>query len=566
MKLFKKTVIALLVCAVATVSGARAQGVAQTKHNLSVSGPGDPLSRVCVFCHTPHNANPATPLWNRSLPELRYTPYSSSTLGSSPGQPTHASRLCLSCHDGTIALGKVLQADTPPTMGSVMTGSANLSQNLSDDHPISFVYDGNLAAQNQELNSPSVLSGGPVHLDAYGQLQCTTCHDPHYSPYPDFLVRDNQFSALCTTCHAKRGWGASAHATSGASWNGSGLDPWPNTTWTSVAGNACESCHTPHAAGSGQRLLNYAREEDNCLVCHNGNVATKNIEQDLSKPYRHDVGLFEGIHDPTEDALTMSRHVECQDCHDPHAANTSNAAAPYASGALAEVSGVSDAGAPVSSVMYEYEVCLKCHGDGPNVPAPNIQRLVFQPNIRLKFQSSNPSMHPVMAPGRNNDVPSLINPWTENSVMYCTDCHASDSGPGAGGNGPAGPHGSNWPYLLEREYRTADNTKESYQAYEMCYKCHSRTSILNDVTFDDHKKHIEGEDTPCSVCHDPHGISVTQGDATSNSHLINFDTSIVSPDPRSGRLEFVDLGSRRGACYLECHGKRHSPKRYGGGM
>jgi DNA-binding MarR family transcriptional regulator len=40
-----------------------------TKHNLSVSGPGPIKStneqQVCIFCHTPHNASPIQPLWNR---------------------------------------------------------------------------------------------------------------------------------------------------------------------------------------------------------------------------------------------------------------------------------------------------------------------------------------------------------------------------------------------------------------------------------------------------------------------------------------------------------------------
>ncbi|NIR43522.1 MAG: cytochrome C, partial [Gemmatimonadetes bacterium] len=81
------------------------------KHNLSVyrqDGTNPTRStveeRVCIFCHTPHHASEVTPLWSRFLSVASYTPYNSSTLkvSAAPGQPTGVSRLCLSCHDGTI--------------------------------------------------------------------------------------------------------------------------------------------------------------------------------------------------------------------------------------------------------------------------------------------------------------------------------------------------------------------------------------------------------------------------------------------------------------------------------
>jgi hypothetical protein len=80
-------------------------------------------------------------------------------------------------------------------------------------------------------------------------------------------------------------------------------------------------------------------------------------------------------------------------------------------------------------------------------------------------------------------------------------------------------------------------------------------------SFRHHKKHIVNEKTPCNVCHDPHGISITQGNSTNNSKLINFDLSVVSPSS-SGQLKFESRGVFRGACYLKCHGKNHDPRRY----
>jgi hypothetical protein len=141
-------------------------------------------------------------------------------------------------------------------------------------------------------------------------------------------------------------------------------------------------------------------------------------------------------------------------------------------------------------------------------------------------------------------------------MMTCTDCHNSDQARSAGGAGPEGPHGSSFAPILVRNYATIDNTPESASNYALCYGCHSQDSILNDDSFREHDKHIRGEDTPCNACHDPHGISATQGNSTNNSHLINFDTSIVFPN-QNGLLRFVDNGQFAGSCDLLCHGEDH---------
>lgn len=537
--------------------------IENTKHNLSASGPGTikagSESEICIFCHAPHTTTGVSPLWNRTLPNLVYTPYSSSTMQSTPGQPTYDSKLCLSCHDGTIALGSVNSRDTGIGMTGALSGRANLTTDLSDDHPISFVFDAALAAQDSELIDPAFLTG-TVRLDPNGQMQCTTCHDAHSETYPMFLVEDTLGSALCISCHQRDGWSSASHGLSTATWNGSGTDPWPYTTHTNVADNACQSCHTPHGAGLPETLLTHSPEEKNCLKCHNENVANTDIETELNKSYRHAVNSTLGVHDPMENALTMNRHVECQDCHNPHEANNSTALAPDVSGALKGVSGVTITGNAIDKVNYQYEVCFKCHGDNSNVPAPNITRQIYQPNIRKKFDPANPSYHPVVAPGKNNDVPSLRGGLTETSIIYCTDCHTNNNGPGNGGSGPAGPHGSTRQYLLERRYSTRDGRREESSLYAMCYKCHSRNDILDDSSFKQHEEHLDGEDVACSACHDPHGISADQGNAINNAHLINFDTDIVSP--WNGQLRYEKTGVGTGRCYLTCHGESHTPKNY----
>ncbi|MBL8881220.1 MAG: cytochrome c3 family protein, partial [Phycisphaerales bacterium] len=209
-------------------TSAVADSIVNSRHNLSASGPGpvraSTETEVCIFCHTPHGASGEAPLWNRTSSGANYTTYLSSTTKAAIGQPTGSSRLCLSCHDGTIALGMVQSRTEPiPMSGGITTmpngHPAHLGTDLSDDHPISFAYSSSLAAANGQLRDPSALSGR-VRLEN-GQLQCTTCHDPHDDANGSFLVMPNTASALCLECHAPNQWAGSSHATSSRTWNGS---------------------------------------------------------------------------------------------------------------------------------------------------------------------------------------------------------------------------------------------------------------------------------------------------------------------------------------------------------
>ena len=562
--------IATTILIAACAAPAWAQDVTGSLHNLSASGPGSVKSatetEVCVFCHTPHNATPRAPLWNRRDPGGAYTPYTSTTVLVAPGQPTGASRQCLSCHDGTIALGEVTSRSTEIAMSSRLmpAGRSRLGTDISDDHPVSIDYQACLGNPRAELRAnPSV--AGRTALDPQGLVQCTSCHDPHDDRNGSFLRVAPVNGALCTSCHAPAGWTGSTHATSVKTWNGTGTDPWPRSPFTTVAANACESCHSPHAAPGRSRLLSSALEEQVCLVCHSGTVAARNLAPEFSKLSRHSVAATSGVHDPLETPGGTKSHAECADCHDQHrttgtagGGNGTNTPLP---GSLAGVSGLTISGSVTTSVSFEYELCFKCHSDGLSTYTKRIPRVATQPDIRLKFTSNNPSFHPVAAAGTNPDVPSLLTTWTTASRTKCSDCHSNNSGPGAGGTGPRGPHGSIWEPILERRYDTGDPVTESSAAYALCYKCHSRTSILGNTSFREHNKHIVGENTSCSVCHDPHGIAASQQGAGANRHLINFDTRVVRPNS-SGRLEFIDQGRFRGTCYLTCHGENHNPESY----
>ncbi|MBM4032155.1 MAG: cytochrome c3 family protein [Planctomycetes bacterium] len=214
--------LALASCALAAAppSPPGPGSIAHTPHNLSVTGPGPIKSptetQICIFCHTPHTAVPQTPLWNRDVQAARtYIMPTSPTLHAYAGrgvQPDGASKLCLSCHDGTIALGSVRSRPAGiPVAGALRPGQRGyLGTDLSGSHPISFVYSDALALRNNAagdmpLRLPSTLNDPKVKLDKQGKMQCTTCHDPHddtnYASSGVHFFAKPDWSELCLTCH-----------------------------------------------------------------------------------------------------------------------------------------------------------------------------------------------------------------------------------------------------------------------------------------------------------------------------------------------------------------------------
>ena len=558
-----------------------AQGVSvlSTRHNLAVSGPGPARAQsetqICIFCHTPHRG--AALGVNRPGSTAIYQPYNSTTLVSPPpGSPSGATRICLSCHDGTIALGQTLSTGLIPLIGTgpggtIPPGASNLGTDLRRTHPVSFA-----PASTPTTHPPP--PGDPVKLDAGGRLQCTSCHDPHQDLLEPvqgkFLVKPNRASAICLTCHAQPYWATnpSSHQSSTAFYDTS---KGATTPYTTVADNACESCHRPHAAVTTAELLKSTTSQV-CMQCHTGLVAIKNLSIDFTKPYPHPSLTGDpSIHDPAEGPLNPTRplpetnpaaprHAVCADCHNAHASFSLPAVPPRADGFLSGVWGIDRNALRVAPVGNQYEVCFKCHGDSANqpqargpTPPETVWRAVPDLNLRQVFDLAAPSFHPVEGPGRSATVPGMIPPWTASSIIYCTDCHASDTGPGAGGTGPAGPHGSIYNHILERNFSTADFTPESVVAYALCYKCHDRSVLFSvQSSFPSHSQHVQMQSIPCSACHDWHGVSLVQGNPVNNAHLINFDVSIVRPNS-VGMRQYQSTGLGHGTCSLNCHGVDH---------
>ncbi len=210
MKRIKLVMLALL-CLV-SLQSVFAQTIVGSKHdfstqvwNTSVGG------QICIVCHTPHNAVVMTdaPLWNHQNTSTVFTLYSnvtSSTFNAVASQPDGSSKLCLSCHDGSVALENF---GTTTTGTHFIAGGYNLGNNLSNDHPVSFLYDNALAILDGGLKNPTTATGvGAGTISATmlfnGRMQCASCHDVHNSAgLPSLLVKSNNTSALCLTCHIK---------------------------------------------------------------------------------------------------------------------------------------------------------------------------------------------------------------------------------------------------------------------------------------------------------------------------------------------------------------------------
>lgn len=312
----------------------------------------------------------------------------------------------------------------------------------------------------------------------------------------------------------------------------------------------CASCHKGHGLSNTPMLS--LKNEVFCFRCHGHNiyvenakrvgdlssdVVTINIQKEFEKPYHHPIERI-GIHRygeilPEVDS-SLPRHSVCIDCHHHHYVSKKNK--------MSGIRGVSKDGIRVR-INFEYELCFKCHSYSANLPAN-------QTNKAEIFNPLNPSFHPVISPGKNSDVPSLIPPLTALSLIKCTDCHSNDDPAG-----PKGPHGSNYRYILSKNYTMVDGPEGPFQ-YELCYSCHRRSSILSNESFQLHNLHISYVGTSCRTCHNPHG-------SIQYSHLIEFNRAYVMPS-NNGQLGYIDLGTRAGQCYLNCHGKEHDPAVYPG--
>jgi predicted CXXCH cytochrome family protein len=621
MKSFLSLMFAVLLLARAAVPQSNTTDVLGM-HNLTPSSGASiytqPGSIGCTFCHAPHSGlGGISPLWNQTYSQATYVPYGSTTYHETGNtKPTLGvtSSLCLSCHDGTVAMGQTAVFGQIQTTGKWAPGDT-FGTTLSGTHPFSLVLPmkdaSNLVASlvsQGKTGDPT----GKVKL-VHGNIECTSCHDPHVQNNDriaqQFLVKDSSSGQMCLACHDPNrtmqgqvnplaGWNNSIHQSAtnqvaGEAHVGS---------YSTVALNACTSCHMDHNATSPARLMRPATPAapgvdattQDCMTCHQGGTylspVPPNIMAEIAKT-GHPLPAGVNSHDAAEPGVLFNnRHATCTDCHSAHASNKTTVFGPPPAlrPSQAGVMGISatDGITVLNPAVNQYENCLRCHGTGPGKQRLLIYgyspiRLVSQPdslNVIPEFAALASSSHPVTHDRSSGlSQPSLRNymlnqngspsPRSTGPRIFCSDCHSSDDNREFGGAGPNGPHGSVNSHILERNYQFSQaavpgglvtnlfpNPDQSMNGpYSMCAKCHDLTQILANTSWNKHNSHVGQDGFTCSVCHTAHGMGANSSQI-SGERLVNFDANVVGLNNAAP----ISYSRAKNTCTLLCHQVAHN--------
>ena len=577
-------------------------------HDLTPSGVSPVKGGVassCLYCHAPHSSLSGPPLWNQTLSTQTYNNYTSSTYHQTNAAPIvgTSSKLCLSCHDGTVAPGQTV-AFGKMLVGGVMASTARFGNDLRGSHPTSMkaplVESPEIAAQ---LFSSSPNTKDPAVKLVKNTVECTTCHDPHSQgkdhTVPMFLVRDNTRGQLCLSCHDPSrvvtgqvnylsNWAISAHATAT---NQTSNQPYVGG-YNTIADNACGACHMSHNA-SGQARLLRGGDELACTACHNGGTSVTppgpNVFAEIAKG-GHPFASGNNTHDRGEPAvLNNNRHATCVDCHNPHGSMQASllGAPPLLRASQNGVTGISaaDGVTVLNPALNQYENCLRCHGTSSGKVA-NTAKYGYLPvrvvtsgdplNLIPEFNGTATSSHPVMhdrksalaQPSLRGQMLNLDGTNSSRAVgmrVFCTDCHNSDDNREFGGTGPNGPHGSRFSHVLERRYEFSvaavpggllnslfPNPDVTVNGpYALCSKCHDLQQVLANTSFSEHARHIN-DGFSCSACHTSHGMG-SQGGNASGERMVSFDVNVVAPN---GAMP-ISYNRALNSCTLTCHNHSH---------
>ncbi len=193
------------------------------------------LGESCVYCHIPPDKGDVDsselggiPGWNRFKGATNaYDLYDSRTLDNKVRTPSPISLLCLSCHDGTMAVDmtvfkpngwrssedaalhlRINGADDLMNCAKCHNGRVahniaikHLDTDLTNDHPISMTYAG-LNNKDPDFRLPDGPYGFDNGVKIYdNKVECASCHNVH-DPDITLLLRVSA-DRLCETCHIK---------------------------------------------------------------------------------------------------------------------------------------------------------------------------------------------------------------------------------------------------------------------------------------------------------------------------------------------------------------------------
>jgi len=347
----------------------------------------------------------------------------------------------------------------------------------------------------------------------------------------------------------------------------------------STTTDACAGCHRVHMANGGELRRTWP-EEALCMSCHDGTGASTDIRSQFQLASRHPIDSSAGLHQANErtpDRFTGAhRHVECEDCHNPHdlAAGTHAKGSHFASGVLQDTWGIAvsnGAGGTTPSysvvqpITYEYELCFKCHSSWSSTGSGT--------DVSVEFNPNNYAHHAVEAPGNNQPgsanpyfALTFVSPWGPQSTVQCGDCH--------GGPGPQGPHGSSREHIL-RYNETGQGTTAVF-----CYNCHSR-DVYGDVDLTNppnqsysrfphpyKKAHTKTSTkkwtTPLDIwCLNCHGGKDTGGIHGTNRGPGQYGTTPLGKRFMNGAfINGWTATSTGGTCWPTCHSKKSYKANY----
>ena len=517
---------------------------------------------------------------------------------------------CFSCHNAIAGTRRQIVDATGNGLGAGgdfkrtshhVTGAIPTVGDCIKCHYMGDHKDGTVKLLDPDQGFLNIYTYNPANKSSVESF-CINCHDANGSngdltPFSDNITVPVIDQAM---------WAASSHKTAGT-----------------ANANTCLACHDnghgsnkstligPYAyagPGTGTDLMN--EEEGFCLGCHGaGGAATIQVHLSFSGNAntatafrKHDPTATYRIHNNGENTGAAfggtNRHVECADCHNPHAAKSyAVTVAPAIYNGLTGVSGVTPAyagaGAPTgftfnTNATYEYEVCYKCHSSFTTLPtylpagwtgtadqADALKKLTTggtntqiadSRDMAQEYNPNNQSFHPVMAAGKNLNINAATfqTGWTYTSRMYCSDCHDNNQKATAGYG--RGPHGSQNLHILDAGtgasgttgFKTTHNGTNT-AVTDFCTKCHQATSYISGNTssrYGYHNYHVAGTTQEgCYICHDTHG--------SEQFHLINFSrnqapTICISSVGTNTQAAFAHAaGMATNTCTVTCHGTSH---------
>jgi hypothetical protein len=468
-------------------------------HPWAISATGTSLT--CVNCHNVHFVDEGdTSAWDASRvvdPDDTTSAMSGSTYGSTPAD------FCMRCHDGS-------PPEATVTASTVVPYSPGFSTVTAPYFP----------GWDKTAAGYSFADAGHANATAAnGRALCENCHDPHASDFPRLAA-----------------WTKPPTAT--------GLDAGTRENTSTVLSREEHLCYRCHGNGTeGDRAAGAM------------DVATK-----MALTYAHPADDHVGRHVDTETASGLStRHAECPDCHDPHAAReiggtaTQDSKESTAGGAVCGAYGASvtyvvqNWGTPSSfspvrlgggATDFEAYVCFKCHSTNTTQPSTQI-------DVARSFNPSNHSSHNVLGQSTSMQSAFTVVPqgqstsmsvtwalpaaslflstgWTTDSKMTCTGCHTNDQNSSTQAKGP---HGSSAEWLIDPDYARDFTTVGLYETgVGMGYRSGSST--------------LEATDVICAKCHDLYHSGQGEGGWSNEPHA------------RSSHM--ID-GSRQAKC-IDCHG------------